>query len=156
MVIHYGTALAILGQKPQPESTPSPVRPAGMKMKAETMRKMTLVKITIFAVMLAAILPAASSLAQTEMPVSYTWTAPTTGTAVEFYVIEHSVDGGQWTQIATSTENSYTLNATVGQSHQIRVAGMDANNRQGIFSVASDPYLPDAGAPGQPGKPILF
>ena len=38
----------------------------------------------------------------------------------------------------------------------MRVAGMDANNRQGIFSVASDPYLPDAGAPGQPGKPILF
>lgn len=120
------------------------------------MRTMTLLKITVFAVMLAVILPAASSLAQTEMPVSYTWTAPTSGTAVEFYVIQHSVDGGQWIQVATSTENSYTLNATVGQSHQIRVAGVDADTRMGVFSVASDPYLPDAGAPGQPGKPILF
>ena len=120
------------------------------------MRTMNLLKITMFAVMLAVILPAASSLAQTEMPVSYTWTAPSTGTPVEFYTIQHSVDGGNWTQIATSTENTFTLSATVGQSHQIRVAGVDADNRQGPFSVASDPYLPDAGAPGQPGKPILF
>lgn len=120
------------------------------------MRKLNLLKITMFAVMLAVILPAASSLAQTEMPVTYTWTAPTSGTAVDFYIIQHSVDGGNWTQVATSTENTYTLTATVGQSHQIRVAGVDSGNRQGPYSVASDPYLPDAGAPGQPGKPILF
>ena len=120
------------------------------------MRTMTLLKMTMFAVLIAAVLPAASALAQTEMPVSYTWTAPTTGTAVEQYVVEHSVNGGQWTQIATTSENSYTLDATVGQSHQIRVAGVDASNRQGLFSMASDPYMPDAGAPGQPGKPILF
>ncbi|MEN8008023.1 MAG: hypothetical protein ABFS42_13470 [Candidatus Krumholzibacteriota bacterium] len=120
------------------------------------MRPTNLVKVTLIAVLLAVILPAASSLAQTEMPVSYTWTAPTTGTPVDFYVIEHSVDGGQWTQIATSTDNTYTLTATVGQSHQIRVAGVDASNRQGPYSLPSDPYLPDAGAPGQPGKPILF
>ena len=61
----------------------------------------------------------------------------------------------QANDIAT-TENSYTLNATLGQSHQTRVAGVDAENRQGPFSNASDPYMPDAGAPGQPGKPILF
>lgn len=113
-------------------------------------------KITVLAVMLAVILPAGSALAQTEIPVSYTWTAPTTGTPVDFYVIQHSVDGGQWLQVATATENNYTLNATVGQSHQIRVAGVDADTRMGVFSVASDPYLADAGAPGQPGKPILF
>jgi hypothetical protein len=117
---------------------------------------MTILKFTMFAVLLAAILPAASAMAQTEIAVSYTWTAPTTGTAVEYYVVEHSVNGGQWTQVDTTTENSYTLNATLGQSHQIRVAGVDAENRQGPFSNASDPYMPDAGAPGQPGKPILF
>ena len=120
------------------------------------MRTMTILKITMFAVLLAAVLPATSAMAQTEMPVSYTWTAPTTGTAVEYYVVEHSVNGGNWTQIGTTTENSYTLDATVGQSHQIRVAGVDASDRQGPFSNASDPYMPDAGAPGQPGKPILF
>ncbi len=119
------------------------------------MRTMTLLKITMFAVLLAVVLPAAASFAQ-EIPVSYTWTAPTTGTPVEFYVVQHSVNGGQWTQVDTSTENTYTLSATAGESHQIRVAGVDADDRQGPFSVASDPFTPDAGAPGQPGKPILF
>ena len=120
------------------------------------MRTITLLKITMLAVLFAVMLPAASSLAQTEMPTNYTWTAPTTGTVVDHYVVEHSIDGGQWVQIATTTENSYTLSAALGQSHQIRVAGVDASDRQGLFSVASDPYMPDAGAPGQPGKPILF
>ena len=120
------------------------------------MRTMSLLKIVIFGVLVATILPAASSLAQTEMAVSYTWSAPSTGTPVEFYVVQHSVDGGPWTQIDTTPDNTYTLTAQVGQSHQIRVAGVDAENRQGPFSVASDPYTPDAGAPGQPGKPILF
>jgi len=120
------------------------------------MRTMTLVKLTLFAVLLAVILPAASSYAQTEIPVDYTWTAPTTGTPVDRYVVEHSVNGGQWTQVGTTNDNTFTLTATTGESHQIRVAGVDASNRQGPYSVASNPYTPDAGAPGQPGKPILF
>jgi len=97
-----------------------------------------------------------SAQAQTEVSVAYTWTAPTTGSAVDHYVVEHSVDGGSWSQIATTSTNSYTLTAAIGQSHQIRVAGVDASNRQGPFSEASDPYTPDLGAPGAPGKPILF
>jgi hypothetical protein len=101
-------------------------------------------------------LVAGSSQAQTEMEVNYQWTAPTTGTAVEYYVVEHSVDGGQWTQIATTSTNTYTLLAEIGLSHQIRVAGVDADGRQGPFSAASDPYSPDIGAPGQPGKPVVF
>ena len=120
------------------------------------MRTITLLKITMFAVLIAVMLPAASSLAQTEVAVNYTWTAPTTGTAVDYYVVEHSINGGQWVQIATATENSYTLSAALGESHQIRVAGVDDSDRQGLYSVASDPYIPDAGAPGQPGKPIPF
>jgi len=100
--------------------------------------------------------PAGASLAQTEIPINYTWTAPTTGTAVDHYLVEHSINGGQWTVAGTTTENSFTLNATTGQSHQIRVAGVDSADRQGIFSVASDSYTPDEGAPGKPGKPILF
>jgi hypothetical protein len=111
---------------------------------------------TMFAVLLAVLLPAAAVQAQTEMPVSYNWTAPTSGTAVEFYVVEHSVDGGPWAPVGTVDTNSYTLNATVGVSHRVRVAGVDAQNRQGPFSLPSDPYSPDAGAPGQPGKPVLF
>ncbi len=101
-------------------------------------------------------LAANSAQAQTEMPVDYSWTAPTTGSTVDHYVVELSVAGGAWGQIATVSTNSYTLTAAVGISHQIRVAGVDVDSRQGPFSVASDAYTPDPGSPGQPGKPIVF
>ena len=94
--------------------------------------------------------------AQTEMPVAYSWSAPTSGSTVDHYIVEQSIDGGTWTQVATVATNSYTLTASVGNSHQIRVAGVDASSRQGPYSVASDPYSPDPGLPGQPGKPIIF
>ncbi len=94
--------------------------------------------------------------AQTEVAVNYQWTAPASGSAVVHYVVEHSINGGAWTQIATTASNTYTLTATIGESHSIRVAGVDALDRQGVYSPASDPYTPELGAPGQPGKPILF
>lgn len=99
------------------------------------------------------VLPAA---AQTEVDVSYTWTAPTSGSPVHHYVVQHSVNGGSWTQIDTASSNSYTLSARMGESHRIRVAGVDAQDRQGPYSQASDAYTPDAGAPSQPGQPIPF
>jgi len=99
---------------------------------------------------------ATSAMAQTEMDIDYSWSAPTSGSTVDHYVIEHSIDGGSWTQIATSNSNTFTLAASVGVSHQIRVAGVDASDRQGPFSVASDAYSPDPGLPSQPGKPIVF
>ena len=102
------------------------------------------------------ILTGSQAFAQTEMEASYTWTVPTGGSTVVNYVVQHSVDGGQWTQIGTSATNTYTMMLQVGQSHQIRVAGLDAENRQGPFSVPSDAYSPAPGAPAQPGKPILF
>ncbi len=97
-----------------------------------------------------------SALAQTDASVNYTWTAPSTGSPVVHYAVQHSVNGGAWTQIATASDNTFTLTATIGDSHRIRVAGVDDKARQGPFSVASDPYTPELGAPGQPGKPILF
>ncbi len=97
-----------------------------------------------------------SAQAQTEMQISYTWSAPTTGTAVVHYVVEHSIDGGAWAPIGTVTTNEVTVTETVGQSHQIRVAGVDASDRQGPYSVPSDPYTPDPGVPAAPGKPIVF
>ena len=113
----------------------------------------SLVALTLVAATCAA-LPA---LAQTgTMDVSYQWTAPTTGSAVDHYVVQESVDGGTWTTVATTPTNSYTLAATVGASHRIRVAGVDGEGRQGVFSVASEAYTPDPGAPGQPGQPIIF
>jgi len=112
------------------------------------------IKATLLAAMLIAL--AAPAMAQTTVELSYTWTAPTTGSAVDHYVVQHRVNGGDWVQVATTSTNSYTLTATYGESHEIRVAGVDASNRQGAFSVASDPITPDPGAPGAPGKPIPF
>ena len=112
---------------------------------------------TALALVVAAGLAAAPAAAQTEtMDISYQWTAPSTGTAVDHYVIEHSVDGGSWATAGTVATNTATLALTVGVSHQVRVAGVDAGGRQGPFSAPSDPYTPDAGAPGAPGKPIVF
>jgi hypothetical protein len=59
-------------------------------------------------------------------------------------------------QVGTTPTNTYVMMLAVGQSHEIRVAGVDAEDRMGPFSVPSDPYAPDPGAPAQPGKPILF
>ncbi len=102
------------------------------------------------------IIAATPVMAQTEVAVNFQWTEPATGSAVDHYVVQQSIDGGPWVEIATSSTNTFTLNATVGMAHSLRVAAVDAENRQGLFSVASDPYTPDPGNPGQPGKPIIF
>lgn len=103
-----------------------------------------------------ALLCASLANAQT-MNVSYSWTAPTTGSPVAQYVVQQSIDGGAFTTVGTSSTNTYILVATIGHSHRIRVAGVDAQSRQGPYSEASDPYTPDLGPPGQPGKPgVIF
>lgn len=122
-------------------------------MSSTKLRHLAVTAVTIMILTAAA----APGLAQTaDVQVSYTWTAPTTGSVVDHYVVQHQVNGGAWTQIATVTSNQYTLTASVGDTHSIRVAGVDAQDRQGAWSEASDPYTPDPGAPGQPGKPIIF
>ena len=99
---------------------------------------------------------AATAGAQTTENVNYTWTAPTSGSAVEYYVVQHSVNGGPFVTVGTATSTGYTLVASVGDSHQIRVAGVDIDDRQGVYSEASDAYTPQLGAPGAPGKPIAM
>jgi len=106
--------------------------------------------------LLTTIILATPGMALAEMAVNYEWTAPVEGSPVDHYVVQQSVNGGNWVQIATTSTNTYTLNATVGDAHSIRVAGVDAQGRQGQYSAASDPFTPDPGNPGQPGKPIIF
>ena len=97
----------------------------------------------------------APSFAQTTaINVTYQWTPPTTGSAVHHYVVEYSANAGStWAQVAAPTTNSVSLSLTVGGTYIVRVAGVDAQSRQGPYSAHSDPYTPDPGAPSAPGKP---
>ena len=105
---------------------------------------------------LVAVVALAASPAMAQVDVAYTWDAPTTGSPVVHYVVEHSVDGGAWVALGTVASNAYTLSADYDVAHRIRVAAVDAQARQGLWSETSDAYTPDAGVPGQPGKPIVF
>ncbi|MCP4571366.1 MAG: hypothetical protein GY838_03370 [bacterium] len=109
----------------------------------------TVVAITILAAV------TAPAQAQT-VDLSFQWTAPASGSTVQHYVVQHQVDGGAWTDVGTVTTNQFTLAAIEGSAHSIRVAGVDSQDRQGVWSEASAPYTPDPGAPGQPGRPIIF
>jgi hypothetical protein len=87
--------------------------------------------------------------------VTYTWTAPTTGSTVDHYVVQHSASGGTWVTVNDNLHaTTYVLAAAYDVEHSIRVAGVDALGRQGPWSLSSEPYTPTLGAPGQPGKPI--
>lgn len=104
-------------------------------------------------VLLALLALAPGAFAQTAVDVTYTWTPPTSGSSVDHYVVEVSVNGGPFYQVDTATSNTYTFGAPASDSHQIRVAGVDAQDRQGPFSEPSEPYTPEVGPPGQPGQP---
>jgi ABC-type sugar transport system substrate-binding protein len=120
------------------------------------MNRIPSISLTALLLALAVVGSAAPAAAQTTVEVTYVWTAPSTGSPVDHYVVEHSVNGGGYSQVATTAGTTYTLIATVGDSHQIRVRGVDAEDRHGPNSLPSEPYVPDIGPPGQPGQPILF
>jgi hypothetical protein len=121
------------------------------------MNRSSITKLTLFCTICLAILASGQVFAQTTVETSFQWTAPANGSPVDHYVVQHTTDGGAtWTTVGNATTNNITLELRVGFSHQVRVAGVDATDRQGVWSEPSDPYTPDLGAPGQPGKPILF
>lgn len=103
------------------------------------------------------LLVALSSSAHAQTPTlmfTYTWTAPTTGSPVHHYEVQTSSDNGaNWTTVAAPTTNSTTLSLAVLVTHVVRVRGVDASGRAGIYSPISDPNFPDPGAPSAPGKP---
>ena len=107
-------------------------------------------------ILLAGLLAALPAAAQTEMAINYQWAVPTCGSAVDHYVVEHSEDGGPWTQVATTATNSYTLTAAVGVSHRIRIAAVDAQDRWSDYSEISAAITPDLGPPCQPGQPAAI
>jgi hypothetical protein len=87
----------------------------------------------------------------------YYWTHPTEGPPCVSFTAEWMVDG----QVSTiplipaqvgSTWSFVVLPYTVGKTQQLRVFGVDAENRGGPFSPWSEPFT-DAGPPGAPLVP---
>lgn len=114
--------------------------------------RMTAILGAIAVLTLLGALPAA---AQT-VEVTASWTAPTEGSPVDHYVLQLSVDGGPFSTVASVAGTSHALQLDVDSTYVARVAGVDAQDRQGPWSESSDPYSPDLGPPGQPGKPIIM
>ena len=107
-------------------------------------------------ILLAVTLGTGSASAQTESEATAAWRAPTFGTPVAHYLVQLSVNEGDWATIATPVDTVCTLIVTEGNSHRVRVAGVDAEERQGPFSQPSAVYIPgvsDLGEPGSPGRP---
>lgn len=110
-----------------------------------------LTQLTIAAAMLLSLCVPAT--AQTTN-VTYTWTAPTTGSPVVSYEVERSTDNGStWTLYTTTTSPSAAVAAPALQTIIVRVRGADSLGRKGPWSVNSDPYMNDPGPPGACGKP---
>ncbi len=118
-----------------------------------TMRNRTFTALgALLALSLLGALPAAAQTVQVEA----SWTAPTEGSPVDHHILQISTDGGPFTTVGSVTGLSYTLTLDVGSTYVARVAGVDAQDRQGPWSEESDPYTPDIGPPGQPGKPMVM
>lgn len=93
--------------------------------------------------------------AGTTRSVTYRCTKPTTGSPVVTYNWYTSDNAGTtWTLAATSTDTFVTLSLTLLKTYIVKVEGVDALNRHGPFSVNADPFTPDDGPPGAPGKPV--
>jgi hypothetical protein len=115
--------------------------------------RITTVLGVLIALSLCGALPAA---AQTSVQVTASWNPPTEGSPVVHYVLQLSIDGGNFTTVATVEGVSHVLELEIDRTYIARVAGVDAQDRQGPWSLPSDPYTPDVGAPGQPGKPMIL
>jgi len=112
----------------------------------------------ILAMLIAMVLMAGLTFAQTVPEVSYEWDAPTLGSEAVKYVVEYRVNGGEWFQYAITDKNVITFIDEFDYLgvYEVRVAGIDILDRQGIFSIPSIPYMPDLGAPGAPGTPLII
>lgn len=80
----------------------------------------------------------------------YSWTAPTTGTQVVYYVVEVKVNEEITLQPDLLTGTTFTISdVKYLQKYQIRVAGVDSDGHMGPFSLWSELYeVPELEAPG--------
>lgn len=88
---------------------------------------------------------------------TYRWTSPTTGSPVVAYNVELKEDQNDWVFYKSTPDTNITMNLKIGITYTVRVAGVDALDRQGVYSDPSEPYTPQSpepvGPPSKPGKP---
>lgn len=72
--------------------------------------------------------------------VRWHWTEPTSGTPVDHYVVE--IEHPSHEASAVVSRNSFIMNVALDDVVRIRVAGVDAEDRQGPFSEWSEYYTP--------------
>ena len=96
-----------------------------------------------------------SPVSATPVQVTASWSAPTTGSPVHHYRLELKTDNGAYVVAGMPITTSVVLTLESGHTYVVRVAGIDALDRQGVWSADSDPYIPDLGVPGACGKPIV-
>ncbi len=95
------------------------------------------------------------------------WTKPITGTPVDHYVVEVSINDTSYVEFSNACPDTfYFFTQPHGTSIKVKVAGVDAQDRQGTFSIPSLAMVFDCnvddgndsdeqGKMGPPGKPIL-
>ena len=108
---------------------------------------------------LALLAGSSGSYAQQTVNTTYQWNGPTTGSTAVRYAFEVSENGGPYVQItdvipATPDPIQFTVPLEVFNTYTVRVQAADEKDRWGPYSLASDPYTPDLGPPGQPTVPI--
>jgi len=108
-------------------------------------RKLNTLVLLVFAV---AVFANAAEAAETR----WTWSEPTTGSPVMFYNVFYSPDGTNWVLQDTTHTNTWVFQPQ-DYPYQVSVSGVDAWDREGPRSDASEP---DLGPPGQPGIPTII
>lgn len=95
------------------------------------------------------------AMAQLDYAATMTWTAPTSGSAVDHYVVEIYADDVLASTIPSVLENTYQITGlNFDVVYKVRVAGVDAFDRMGPWSLFSNDLI-DAGPPGVTGVPVL-
>lgn len=71
------------------------------------------------------------------------WTAPTTGSPVDYYTLEARIGGKPYRMLCEPPDTFAVVRVATGVMHVFRVAGTDSMDRTGPYSVESDPYIAD-------------
>jgi hypothetical protein len=108
-------------------------------------------RVALFVAMLAPLVVSGQTVT---VAVRYSWTAPVDGSAVHHYEIQTSAaDPVSWSAAGTVTTPAATLGLAANVATIVRVRGVDALGRSGLWSDNSEPYTADPGPPGACGKP---